>query len=127
MKRALVLILSTTLLAGSAAMAQEYRRDVPPQAPQDYRREMPQQTPQDYQRDRPQQERFQQRSDRGEHAWARGERVPVEMRARDHVVSDYRANHLRRPPAGYVWVRDRDRFLLVGKQTGRIAELAEVR
>ena len=125
MKRAFALILSTTLLAGSAAMAQDYRRDVPPQAPQDYRRDAP---PQDLRRDMPQQqERFQERSDRGEHRWVRGERVPVEMRDRDHVVWDYRANHLRRPPAGYVWVRDRDRFLLVGKNTGRIAELAQVR
>jgi Ni/Co efflux regulator RcnB len=103
MKLALALILSTTLLAGTAAMAQDYRRDAPPP------------------------ERFQERSDRGEHAWVRGERVPVELRDRGHVVSDYRAYHLRRPPVGYVWVRDRDRFLLVGKKTGRIAELAQAR
>jgi len=123
MKRMLVLILSTTLLAGTAAMAQDYRRDAPP--PQQDRRDMP---PQQDRRDMPQQqERFQQRSDRGEHRWVRGERVPVEMRDRDHVVWDYRASHLRRPPAGYVWVRDRDSFLLVGKNTGRIAELAEAR
>src|SRR4051812_23840604 len=99
MKRAFVLLLSTTLLVGTAAMAQDYRRDVPPQ------------------------ERFQERSDRGEHRWIRGERVPVQLRDREHVVRDWRAYHLHRPPAGYVWVRDRDRFLLVGQRTGRIAEL----
>jgi len=96
MKRTFLVLISATLLAGSAAMAQDYRRDAPPP----------------YERT---------------HAWVRGERVPVELRGRDHVVLDWRGHHLRRPPSGYVWVRDRDRFLLVGKRTGRIAELAEVR
>ena len=104
MRRAFALVFATTLLVGSAALAQEYRRDMPP--PQD---------------------RFQERSDRDVHVWARGERVPAELRDRDHTVWDWRAHHLRRPPDGYAWVRDRDRFMLVSKRNGRIAELAEAR
>ena len=99
MRRAFAFVLVTALVAGSAAFAQDYRRDVPP--PRDHVVR--------------------------EHVWARGERVPPQLRDRDHVVWDWRAAHLRRPPAGYVWIHDRDRFLLVAKNNGRIAELAEVR
>jgi len=129
MRHAFALVLTTSLLAGSAVLAQDYRPYSP--APQDRLQEQrAQERVQEQQRvqERAQEEQRAQRfQERDFHNWVRGERVPVELRDRDHIVWDYRANHLRRPPDGYVWIRDRDRFLLVGKRTGRIAELAQVR
>lgn len=56
------------------------------------------------------------------HVWMRGEHFrPVY--GRPIVVNDWGFYRLRRPPVGYHWVRDRDRFLLVALTTGVIADI----
>lgn len=67
--------------------------------------------------------------DRGLHlgwhkkAWKRGDRIPIAYIEPVYYVRDYRAYDLRRPPAGYAWVRPMDdRYLLVQLTTGLIAD-----
>jgi Ni/Co efflux regulator RcnB len=126
MKRFLTLVLAGTVLAGSAAFAQsDYRRDPTPQTQIERDRLAREHAAEERARaDRLHQE---QRAD-WEHArWSRGDRLPPEFRDHNHIVTDWRAFHLRRPPSGYEWVRAGDRFILVSSRSGIIAELAEMR
>lgn len=53
--------------------------------------------------------------------WQRGHRYNGPM----YVVRDYGHYHLRRPPHGHQWVRDRDnKYLLVAIATGLILDIA---
>lgn len=59
-----------------------------------------------------------------DHRYVRGEYLPRRYRRDNDYIHDYRDHHLRRPPRGYRWVRDRDdrnTYLLVGIATGVIA------
>ena len=55
--------------------------------------------------------------------WRRGGRVPVEYRARNYVVNDYRAYRLQQPPRGYQWVGVGGDFVLAAIATGVIAQI----
>ena len=57
------------------------------------------------------------------HMWVRGERFRPAF-GRPIIVNNWGFYHLRRPPAGYHWVRDGDRFLMVALATGLIADIA---
>ena len=57
------------------------------------------------------------------HAWMRGERFRPAF-GRPIIVNNWGFYHLRRPPVGYHWVRDGDRFLMVALATGLIADIA---
>ena len=136
MKRFLTLVLAGTVLAGSAAFAQsDYRRDSAPQIRSDnaqierdrIARERATEERAREERARDARLHQEQRAD-WEHAhWSRGDRLPPEFRDHEHIVTDWRAFHLRRPPYGYEWVRAGDRFILVSTRNGIIAELAEMR
>lgn len=52
------------------------------------------------------------------HGWRKGARLPNQWR-HGHDV-DWRAHHLRQPPAGYHWVQTDDDYVLVGLATGVI-------
>jgi Ni/Co efflux regulator RcnB len=56
------------------------------------------------------------------HVWVRGEHFRPVF-GRPVVVNDWGFYRLRRPPVGYHWVRDGDRFLLVALTTGVIADI----
>ena len=56
------------------------------------------------------------------HMWMRGERFRPVF-GRPAYVSDWGFYRLRRPPMGYRWVREGDRFLLVALTTGLIADI----
>ena len=50
--------------------------------------------------------------------------MPAEYRGGSHVVTDWRARHLRQPPRGYHYVRsDNGDYLLVAITTGIIASI----
>jgi Ni/Co efflux regulator RcnB len=55
--------------------------------------------------------------------WSRGDRLPPEYRDQQYVVSDWRNNHLRRPPRGYHWVRTNDQYVLAAIASGVIADI----
>ncbi len=55
--------------------------------------------------------------------WSRGDRLPPEYRSSQYAVPDWRANHLRRPPHGYHWVRVNDRYVLAAVAGGVIADI----
>ena len=57
------------------------------------------------------------------HAFRRGDRLPVEYRHRNYVVNDWRAHNLRAPPRGYHWVQTGGDYVLVAIATGVILEL----
>jgi Ni/Co efflux regulator RcnB len=57
------------------------------------------------------------------HAWMRGEYFRPAF-GRPMIISNWGFYHLRRPPIGYYWVREGDRFLLVALATGLIADIA---
>jgi Ni/Co efflux regulator RcnB len=71
----------------------------------------------------------QQRFDRGErgagpdHAYYRGERMPLQYRSRQYVVEDWRAHRLSAPPRGYHWVQSGGDYVLVAIATGIILQL----
>jgi Ni/Co efflux regulator RcnB len=68
----------------------------------------------------------QQREDRGagpNHAFQRGERLPVEYRHRQYVVDDWRGHRLSAPPRGYHWVQTGSDYVLVAIATGIITQL----
>jgi Ni/Co efflux regulator RcnB len=71
----------------------------------------------------------QQRFDRGErgagpdHAYYRGERMPLQYRSRQYVVEDWRSHRLSAPPRGYHWVQSGGDYVLVAIATGIIAQL----
>lgn len=50
----------------------------------------------------------------------RGERLPARYQTHEHVIEDWRALRLSKPPRGHQWVRaDRD-YALVAIATGRV-------
>ena len=71
-------------------------------------------------------ERRERRDERGagpNHAFYRGDRLPVEYRNRNYVVDDWRGHQLRQPPRGYHWVQIGGDYVLVAIATGIIVEL----
>ena len=55
--------------------------------------------------------------------WKRGDRIPMAYVEKVYYVPNYNVYDLRRPPAGYVWVRPMDdRYLLVQMTTGLIVD-----
>ena len=57
------------------------------------------------------------------HVWMRGDRF-MPAYGRPFIVDNWGYYHLRRPPFGYHWVRDGNRFLMVALATGVIADIA---
>jgi len=57
------------------------------------------------------------------HAFHRGERLPVEFRHRHYVVDDWRGHHLSAPPRGYHWIQSGGDYILVAITTGIILQL----
>jgi Ni/Co efflux regulator RcnB len=57
------------------------------------------------------------------HAFYRGERLPVQYRHRQYVVDDWRGHHLSAPPRGYHWVQTGADYVLVAIATGVILQL----
>ena len=57
------------------------------------------------------------------HAFHRGERLPVEYRHRQYVVDDWRGHNLSAPPRGYHWVQTGGDYVLIAIATGIIAQL----
>ena len=55
--------------------------------------------------------------------WSRGDRLPSEYRNNRYVVSDWKNNHLRKPPRGYHWVQADDRYVLATVASGIIADI----
>lgn len=56
--------------------------------------------------------------------YRRGGYVPVEYRESRYVITDWRGERLREPPRGYHWVRGDDgQFLLVAIASGVIADI----
>jgi len=59
----------------------------------------------------------------GYQQWKKGQRLPTYYRQHYGAVN-YQAEHLRKPPRGYHWVRDeRGNYLMVAIASGLIAEL----
>jgi Ni/Co efflux regulator RcnB len=58
-----------------------------------------------------------------DHAFRRGQRLPVEYRSRQYVVDDWRGHHLSAPPRGYHWVQTGGDYVLVAIATGVILQL----
>jgi len=58
-----------------------------------------------------------------DHAFRRGQRMPMEYRSRQYVVDDWRGHHLSAPPRGYHWVQSGSDYLLVAITTGIILQL----
>lgn len=133
MKRLLTGALALALLAGTTAMAQpnpgdraDHRNDQGGYT-QDHRNGPGGDRPgNDHQGNDRQGVGYGQGSDhRGDHhGWARGQHLPRDYyRDRSHFV-DYRANHLRRPPSGYRWVRtDDNNYAMVAITSGLIASI----
>lgn len=57
------------------------------------------------------------------HAYYRGDRLPIEYRHRQYVVEDWRGHSLSAPPRGYHWVQNGADYLLVGIATGMILQI----
>ena len=53
----------------------------------------------------------------------RGARLPVELRQRHYVVSDWRGHRLSAPPRGYHWVQVGPDYVLAAVATGIIANM----
>lgn len=53
----------------------------------------------------------------------RGGRLPVELRERQYVVTNWRGHHLSAPPRGYQWVQIGPDYVLAAIATGIIANL----
>lgn len=58
-----------------------------------------------------------------DHRFHKGDRLPSEWRGRQHVVNDWHAHHLKRPPRGYHWVQTGTDYVLVAIATGVIAQI----
>lgn len=66
------------------------------------------------------------RDERGagpDHQFYRGGRLPVQYRASQYVVNDWRGHHLSAPPRGYHWVQTGGDYVLVAIATGIILQL----
>jgi Ni/Co efflux regulator RcnB len=57
------------------------------------------------------------------HAYHKGDRLPVEYRHRHYVVDDWRGHQLSAPPRGYHWVQTGNDYVLVAIATGIILQL----
>jgi Ni/Co efflux regulator RcnB len=57
------------------------------------------------------------------HAFHKGERLPVEYRHKQYVVDDWRGHNLSAPPRGYHWVQTGGDYVLVAITTGIILQL----
>jgi Ni/Co efflux regulator RcnB len=69
---------------------------------------------------------YDRRGERGagpNHAFHKGERLPVEYRHRQYVVDDWRGHHLSAPPRGYHWVQTGGDYVLIAIATGLIVQL----
>ena len=55
--------------------------------------------------------------------WSRGDRLSSDYRNDQYFVSDWRGNHLRKPPRGQRWVHVHNRYLLVRIINGLILEV----
>jgi Ni/Co efflux regulator RcnB len=56
--------------------------------------------------------------------WSRGDRLPTEYRNNNqYVVSDWKNNHLRKPPRGYHWVQANNQYVLAAVASGLIADI----
>ncbi|WP_313168765.1 RcnB family protein [Massilia oculi] len=67
------------------------------------------------------------RSVEGNGELRRGERLPARYQAHQHVVEDWRALRLSKPPRGHQWVDAGGRYALVAIATGRVAQVVAVR
>lgn len=68
----------------------------------------------------------QRRDERGagpDHAFHKGQRLPIEYRSRSYVVDDWRGHRLSAPPRGYHWVQTGGDYVLVAITTGIILQL----
>lgn len=122
MKKLIIAALSLALLGGVAAQAQAqpygggyYDRDYGRYDRDRYDRDGR------YDRRDWRDDRRRDRWERQQHRrWARGQRLPPGYW--DYGV-DYRHHHLRRPPAGYRWVRVDNDYVLAAIATGLILEV----
>jgi Ni/Co efflux regulator RcnB len=66
--------------------------------------------------------------------WSRGDRLSSQYQGSDHVVSDWKAKHLRQPPrggdfggglAGYSWIR-RKRTFAAACRNGGVSPTADI-
>ena len=57
------------------------------------------------------------------HSFYKGQRLPVEYRARYYVVEDWRGHSLSAPPRGYHWVQTGNDYVLIAIASGLIAQL----
>ena len=55
--------------------------------------------------------------------WSRGDRLPPQYRTNQYVVSDWKTNHLRKPPRGYHWVRANNQYVLAALASGVISDI----
>ena len=62
-----------------------------------------------------------------DHQVRRGERLPARYQAHQHVIEDWRALRLPRPPRGHQWVDADGRYALVAIATGRVAQVVSGR
>ena len=58
-----------------------------------------------------------------DHAYYRGEKLPMNYRSHQYVVEDWRGHGLHSPPRGYHWVQTGGDYVLVAITTGIILEL----
>ena len=58
-----------------------------------------------------------------DHAFHKGQRLPIEYRSRSYVVDDWRGHQLNAPPRGYHWVQTGGDYVLVAITTGIILQL----
>lgn len=119
MKRLITTSLAVLMLAGAgtAASAQDWRRDHNNNGRYDSRDRA-------YENGRRDQTRAENRQDRREYRrWAKGQRLDQRYRGNSYYVSDYRRYGLRQPPRGYRWQRVNDQYVLAAVATGLIASV----
>lgn len=58
-----------------------------------------------------------------DHAFYKGQRLPVQYRDRGYWVDDWRGHRLSAPPAGYHWVQTGNDYVLVANNTGLIFQI----
>ncbi len=58
-----------------------------------------------------------------DHAFYRGDHLPMNYRSRQYVVDDWRGHGLHAPPRGYHWVQTGGDYVLAAVATGAILEL----
>jgi Ni/Co efflux regulator RcnB len=55
--------------------------------------------------------------------FSRGDKLSGEYRNNNHVVSDWKGNHLRQPPRGYHWVQANNQYVLAAIASGVISDI----